>query len=225
MNILIGFLKKYKNQISFFIPTLKIPSVISFSLSKRIKPIFMKLKQGIVLDVGGREAPYKKQIPYTKYMILDVDKSARPDILGDAHNIPWESYYFDTVISIDTLEHVKDPHRVIDEVYRVLKNGGVCVLAVPLLYPYHPGPEDHYRFTRDSLLNIFQKFRHVEIYHYGNRLQVIFQFLNYRSQDTLLYTLISTFVAILLNIFNPIIATINFRNTKFPFGFIIYAEK
>jgi len=42
-----------------------------------------------------------------------------------AESLPWEDSYFDVVVCVDVLEHVKDPSRAIAEIARVLKPGGM----------------------------------------------------------------------------------------------------
>lgn len=65
--------------------------------------------------------------------------------LGDMHALPWETDRFDFVFTDSTLHHSAFPLKVLGEVYRVLKEGGVCIclrepFKVPLewLKPEHP---------------------------------------------------------------------------------------
>ena len=132
-------------------------TVSRISLDFELHRQFKKLKPGIVLDVGAKHSPYKKYIPYTKYMRLDIDEKSQADICCDLHKINWQSDYFDTVIATEVLEHLYEPQRAIDEIYRVLKPEGICILSTRFIYPYHPGPKDYYRFTWDSLNYLFRK--------------------------------------------------------------------
>lgn len=202
-----AFLKK-------LIPTLKIRSVSRIGLGLELRRQFKRLKAGIVLDVGSSLSPYKKYISYTKYIRLDINEEAKPDICCDLHKIEWQSNYFDTVIATEVLEHLYEPSRAIDEVYRILKPGGVCILSTRFIFPYHATKEpDYYRFTWDSLNYLFRKFSKVEIYHHGNKIQALWQILN------------SGIIIVFLNIFNPIIARIHFKKTMCPCGFVVYAVK
>lgn len=49
--------------------------------------------------------------------------------LGDAMDLHFEAETFDVVISSQVYEHVPDARIMMDEVYRVLKPGGVCYFA------------------------------------------------------------------------------------------------
>lgn len=151
-------------------------SVTRISLEVELKRQFKKLKPGIVLDIGtGKGAPYKKYIANKKYLTLDIDKNSSPDICADIHNFKWEANYFHTVIAIELLEHLYDPQKAIDQIHRILKTNGICILSTRFLYPYHKAPEDYYRFTQDSLNYLFKEFKKVNIYHHGNKLQVLWQ--------------------------------------------------
>jgi ubiquinone/menaquinone biosynthesis C-methylase UbiE len=50
---------------------------------------------------------------------------------ADMQDIPLESSSVDTVVSFETIEHVPDPKKAIQEVYRVLKPGGRFFLTTP----------------------------------------------------------------------------------------------
>lgn len=50
---------------------------------------------------------------------------------ADACNLPFPDNYFSTVISISTLEHIKDVEKVFSQVYRVLKKNGLFIFTVP----------------------------------------------------------------------------------------------
>lgn len=48
-------------------------------------------------------------------------------ICGDAYHLPFEDNSLDAVISMDFLEHVEEPEKVVAEIGRVLKDHGVFV--------------------------------------------------------------------------------------------------
>jgi hypothetical protein len=61
---------------------------------------------------------------------------------------------------------------------------------------------------------LFRQYRHVEVYHHGNRLQTIWEMINAGGR-----------VRVVLNLLNPLIARMKAGRTKFPLGFVVYAEK
>ena len=203
-------LKKFAEK---YIITLRIPSVSRISLSNLLLKQFKRLRPGVVLDMGSGNPLYQKNIPNTKYLRLDIDEKTNPDICCDAHEIKWESNYFDTVISTELLEHLYEPQKAINEIHRVLKKDGVCIASTRFICHYHKSPLDYYRYTQDSLRYLFRDFKRVEIYPHGSRIQAVWQLLNLGV------------IKIVLNIFNPLIARINFKNTRTPCGFVVYAVK
>jgi SAM-dependent methyltransferase len=57
--------------------------------------------------------------------------------------IPYPDGYFDLVVSFDTIEHVRDDHRVLLELKRVTRADGAIVLSTPLAnYPKEQGEPD-----------------------------------------------------------------------------------
>lgn len=200
-----------------FIPTSRIKTVSRICLDREMLPLFKKIKPGVVLDIGSGYSPYKKYIPYSIYLRFDSDKESKPDICGDIHDIKWESDYFDFILVTEVLEHLFEPRKAVDEVYRILKPGGTCIFSTRFIHHYHPHPKDYYRFTWDSLDYLFKEFRYLEIFHYGNRIQLLWQIIN--SGKTRKY------FGFLLNIFNPLIARISFKNRNYPLGFVISAQK
>lgn len=51
---------------------------------------------------------------------------------GFGENIPFADEYFDIVFCSNALDHVTDPEKTINEIYRVLKTGGYFVLTVEI---------------------------------------------------------------------------------------------
>ncbi len=54
---------------------------------------------------------------------------------ADAQDLPFEDHYFDTVVSLDTIEHVPDLHQYASEMHRVLKPDGIFICTTPQSYP------------------------------------------------------------------------------------------
>jgi SAM-dependent methyltransferase len=79
----------------------------------------------------------------------------RPSVLGDLHHLPFADKSIDTVILLHVLEHVRGPEQVIREIARVMKSGGKLFLAVPFIHQVHHAPDDHHRFTRYALEQLF----------------------------------------------------------------------
>jgi hypothetical protein len=71
---------------------------------------------------------------------------------------------FDVVLSTEMLEHVRDWKKVIHELKCVLKVGGLLILTTRSPgFPYHPYPEDHWRFTVEDFKKIFSELEILEL--------------------------------------------------------------
>jgi SAM-dependent methyltransferase len=144
----------------------------------RIRKIFTEKKS--ILDIGGGLRILKEKnnrvsknrewiLPYLKnvdYKIMDPVPDYNPDILGDIHSMPFDNNSLDAVICLAVLEHVENPIKAFQEIYRVLKPGGYVLIYVPFLYYYHAEKGyygDFWRFTEDSLAYLSKPFSKVEI--------------------------------------------------------------
>ena len=59
------------------------------------------------------------------------DRAPLPLIQGDARQLPFRSASFDVCVCEQLIEHVQDYPRLLLEVHRILRPGGIAVLAAP----------------------------------------------------------------------------------------------
>jgi len=136
---------------------------IQENLKKQALSLFQHDKVLIVGSAGsGGLAHYQKDFPAGS-IGLDIDEPAKPDVLGDALYLPFIDASLPFVHCEALLEHVPEPHKVVDEVYRVLKPGGQAFFYVPFLYPYHESPDDYFRFTKSGMAYLCRNFSHIQI--------------------------------------------------------------
>ncbi len=113
---------------------------------------------GRTLDVGCADGAMANVLaPECDYVGLDYPETAlklyrtKPSVFGDAAHLPLASGSFDTVMLLDTLEHVALPDAAITEASRVLKPEGLLLITIPFAYPVHDAPHDFQRFTEFGL--------------------------------------------------------------------------
>lgn len=102
-----------------------------------------------------------------RYRILDYVPTYHPDIVGDIQSLPLPDSSEESIICLSILEHVANPFLAAKEMYRVLAPGGLCLVYVPFLFYYHAEKgyyKDYWRFTEDSILEIFKQFPTIEIH-------------------------------------------------------------
>lgn len=94
---------------------------------------------------------------HPKVLNLDLAPGPNIDCCASVEAIPFPDARFSLVLSQETLEHVRDPFRAVNEVYRVLKAGGTFYCQVPFIIGYHPGPTDFWRFSREGIRELVER--------------------------------------------------------------------
>lgn len=126
--------------------------------------------EGPFLDLGAGYRSNEPEIcartPHDYYTV-DINPSLSPDFVADAQDLSFlPQATFGTVLCTELLEHVRGPHRVSAEIYRVLRPGGRALVSVPFFVPIHRKPpyqEDYWRFTPDGLVALFEGFELIEM--------------------------------------------------------------
>lgn len=133
--------------------------------TERVVNIFLNEmhKTNTILDVGAKNHSQRNLLDNSQYITCDIDSSLNVDVVCDIHNLPFSDNKFDLIICIEVLEHVEKPATAINELHRVLKENAIVVLSTRFIFPLHPDPKDYYRFTPDSLKQLFYKFKNIEI--------------------------------------------------------------
>lgn len=122
----------------------------------RIRAFLEKYKTTeLVLDVGSGGAD--QHVLFPNRTTIDVDPARNPEIIGDAQEMPFADATYSTILCTEVLEHIPDPQKAVDEMYRVLKPGGTLILTTRFLFPVHDAPGDYWRFTPYGLQALFSK--------------------------------------------------------------------
>jgi len=145
------------------------------------------LPDGTVLDLGcGVGHSYHLLEPRTTVGV-DIDPAAlagqdRETVVADMRDLPFADASFRSVLSVQSLEHVPDPERVLAEVARVLDDGGTAVFVTPnrltlgrpdeIIDPYHYIEFDHRElgelcrpfFAEVDVAGLFGSSRYMEIF-------------------------------------------------------------
>jgi SAM-dependent methyltransferase len=117
------------------------------------------LESGItILDIGCGEMPYYPVFATVAADYAGADLGPGPQVRyvcpAEALTAPDQS--FDAVLSTQLLEHALDPARCVAEMRRVLKPGGVALVTTHGVWPYHPVPNDYWRWTHEGLRKLTQ---------------------------------------------------------------------
>src|SRR4029077_15938210 len=85
---------------------------------------------------------------------------AYTDVVSVCERLPYRSGAFDAVISKATFEHLPRPGGMADEIYRVLKPGGLVHVDTAFMQPLHADPHHYFNMTVDGVREIFRRFEH-----------------------------------------------------------------
>ena len=124
------------------------------------------------LNTGRLLRDVLEQLPPTSHAVLDLGCGERrlqgavrcdiviapPGIRADAARLPFKSRTFDLVLVTAVLEHVPHPSRVVREIHRILRPGGLLYVEVPFLEGFHADPDDFQRFTFRGLDILLRRF-------------------------------------------------------------------
>lgn len=118
-----------------------------------------------VLHVAPEQAFYQrfrkqKNLEYTTTDLL----SPLADVKADICNLPFEDNSFDTILCNHVLEHIPDDTKAMQELYRVLKPGGMAILQIPQDLDRKVTFEDNTIIDKKERTKIFGQYDHVRVY-------------------------------------------------------------
>ena len=113
------------------------------------------------LDIGAQNGPYAVHFP--RRIALDIRRGMGVQIIGDAQSLGIADSSFEVVLCTEVLEHLPEPQRAIDEIFRVLAPGGQLLLTTRFLFPIHDAPHDYFRFTKYGLRHLLRRFEILEL--------------------------------------------------------------
>lgn len=88
--------------------------------------------------------------------LLNTDSDLRGDFLDNEFIGPLRNS-FGVVLSFDTLEHVNDPFRFCQNLVEVAAIGGFIYVQTVFSWPYHPSPQDYFRYSPEGLRVCFRQ--------------------------------------------------------------------
>lgn len=110
------------------------------------------------LDVNGSVRPHVEALGPYSYIATDMRDGHGVDMPLAAEELPARFAQvgggggFAVVISTEMLEHAADWQAAVRGMISVLAPGGVLVLTTRSEgFPFHPHPEDHWRFSVDAM--------------------------------------------------------------------------
>jgi len=109
-------------------------------------------------DVNGTVRPYIESLNPASYVGVDIMAGPCVDVVCDAADLlnHFQPATVDVLVTTEMLEHVRDWRRVIYNMKRVMRPGGLIVLTTRSRgFPLHDYPGDFWRYEPEDMRVIF----------------------------------------------------------------------
>ena len=118
-----------------------------------------------ILHFAPEQAFYKrfKKMKNLEYVTTDLN-SPLADVKADICKLPFKDNEFDMILCNHVLEHIPDDTKAMEELYRVLKVGGMGIFQIPQDLNREKTFEDHSITDKKERAKIFGQYDHVRIY-------------------------------------------------------------
>jgi predicted SAM-dependent methyltransferase len=153
-----------KNETDFFESELESDSATSKSYRIKLRDTETSsvLK---VLHFAPEQAFYKlfrnqKNLDYTTTDLL----SPLADVKADICNLPFKDNTYDIILCNHVLEHIPDDTKAMQELFRVLKKGGMAILQIPQDLNREKTFSDDTIIDQKERSRIFGQYDHVRVY-------------------------------------------------------------
>ncbi|MDR2222086.1 MAG: methyltransferase domain-containing protein [Flavobacteriaceae bacterium] len=118
-----------------------------------------------VLHFAPEQAFYKRfrKQPNLDYTTTDLE-SPLADVKADICNLPFESNSFDIILCNHVLEHIPDDTKAMQELYRILRPGGMGIFQIPQDMSREITFQDDTITDPKERTLIFGQYDHVRVY-------------------------------------------------------------
>jgi SAM-dependent methyltransferase len=124
-------------------------------------------KNKIILDIAPQiYNDAEKYFQKSRMEILDIEKGDNINYQADITNNNKDTIRggrFDLIICTEVLEHVANPFLAINEIFRLLKKGGILLLSTPFNFRIHGPLPDCWRFTEHGLKILLTDFKIIKL--------------------------------------------------------------
>jgi SAM-dependent methyltransferase len=123
-------------------------------------------ESGTLLEVGPQDRSEVRQC-FTNFTIetFDIVDTYKPTHVGDITKcndfIPGETY--DCIVCMDVIEHTLNPFAAVQEMRRILKDGGFLIISAPCNFRIHGPIPDCWRFTEHGFKVLLRDFKIIEL--------------------------------------------------------------
>jgi SAM-dependent methyltransferase len=197
-------------------------TLFNLAISERVKNL-----SGIVIDLGSGLNPSHERfwrIKPEKFIRVDINKEAKPDIVADLNkSLPFSDNFADSVLLFNVIYILEDPTAVLKEIHRILKPGGKIFFTSPFIFNEAKEPADYWRFTSGALDKLLKEsgFEKHSVQPVGDR----FSAAAYLTSPLLLFWPVKFLFYILAVAFDGLIPEKLKLNQPSPIGYFVEAIK
>ncbi len=118
-----------------------------------------------VLHFAPEQAFYKRfrKLKHIEYTTTDLN-SPLADVKADICNLPFKDNSYDVIFCNHVLEHIPDDVKAMEELFRILKPGGMGILQIPQDLNREVTFEDNSITDPKERAEIFGQYDHVRVY-------------------------------------------------------------
>lgn len=206
-------------------------------LAKNLSMLAPKIT-GKVLDVGCGNKPYMSLYSAEEYVGLEVDtpenRAAKAaDLYYDGEHFPFDPGSFDSVVSNQVFEHVRDPDQFLTEISRILRDDGLVLITAPFVWDEHEQPHDYTRYSSFGMTSILNRhgFEILELRKSVDDIRIVFQLLNAyihkktQTKSRAVNLLLTILMIAPVNIIGELVSWITPRNPDLYLDNIVLARK
>ena len=118
-----------------------------------------------IIEVGSFIVPGQEELanlrpifPRKQFIGCDMRHGNGVDKIENVECLSLNDESVGTVLILDTLEHVENCFKALDEIHRVLRKDGIVIMTSVMDFPIHDYPSDYWRFTPEAFKLLLNKF-------------------------------------------------------------------
>lgn len=118
-----------------------------------------------IVEIGSFRVPGQEQLANMRtiftgkqFIGCDMRPGLGVDKIENGECLSFTDSSIGTVLILETLEHVQNFFKVLDETYRILKIDGIVIMSSVMNSNIHDYPSDYWRFTPAAFQLLLDKF-------------------------------------------------------------------
>lgn len=116
-----------------------------------------KAPGSLILNLGSGVKKIRKDAVNVDFYPFDG-----VDVVADITNLPFVDNSVDAIVNEFVLEHLPNPEKVVEEMFRVMKSGAILYVSVPFVASFHSSPNDFFRWSKQGLKVLLKDFQQIE---------------------------------------------------------------